>query len=512
MFEPSIPATALAATPRDFAVADSKRNPWRVSLPLACAAAVYAYTLAYGRGVLMDGDTLTHIASGQWILEHGAVPTRDPFTHTFQGAPWTAHEWLAQLLLALTHDAGGFGAVMALTGIAFALTIGLLTRALLRWLEPIYVLLFVVFGAVMTAGHLLARPHILAMPLLVWWTCELVRARGDGGSPRLVALPLMALWANLHGGFTLGLLLAGAFAVEAVIEAPAQARRSTAIRWGRFVALAAAASLLTPHGVEGPLFTWHILVNLSYTLTSVGEWRSPNFHQPQPLEFWLLGALGFAMMQGIRFPLVRVALVLLLAHLALKHIRNVELLGLLAPVVLAPAIASHRRRTQAESAQLTAADRLFARLVPPAGRAAAATAIIGLALATVIVDHKRPLEPLGPVQAVAAARAAHLSGPVLNAYSWGGYLTFVGIPPFIDGRADIFGDPHVREYIDVTAPASLEAMHKLLDKHRIAWTLLDPTAGAIALLDLSPGWRRVYADETAVVHARVQPLAPTAKP
>ena len=111
-----------------------------------------------------------------------------------------------------------------------------------------------------------------------------------------------------------------------------------------------------------------------------------------------------------------------------------------------------------------------------------------------------------------AARAAKLSGPVLNSYSWGGYLTFVGIPAFIDGRADIFGDPHVREYVDVTAPASLEAMHKLLDKHRIAWTLLDPTAGAIALLDLSPGWRRVYADETAVVHARVQPLALTTKP
>jgi hypothetical protein len=512
MSEPSAFATAVAATPRDVPGASSARSAWRMSLPLACAAAVYAYTLAYGRGVLMDGDTLTHIASGHWMLEHGAVPTQDPFTHTFQGAPWIAHEWLAQLLLALTYDAGGFGAVMAFTGIAFALTIGLLTRSLLRWLEPIYVLLFVVFGAVMTAGHLLARPHMLALPLLVWWTCELVRARADGDSPRLVALPLMVLWANLHGGFTLGLLLAGAFAVEAVIDAPAAARHATARRWGRFVLLAALASLLTPHGVEGPLFTWHILVNLSYTLTRVGEWRSPDFHQPQPLELWLLGALGFAMMQGIRFPLVRVALVLLLAHLSLKHIRNVELLGLLAPVLLAPALAAHRRRTQVESAQLTTVDRVFNRLSAPAGRAAAAAAFFALALATVIVDHRRPLEPLGPAKAVAAARAAHLSGPVLNSYSWGGYLTFVGVPPFIDGRADIYGDAHVREYVEVTAPASLDAMQKLLDKHHIAWTLLDPTAAAIALLDLSPGWRRVYADETAVIHARVQPLAPTPKP
>jgi hypothetical protein len=473
---------------------------------------VYAFTIWNGRHVLMDADTLWHIASGRWMLEHGAVPTQDPFSHTFLGAPWSAHEWLAQVLLALTHDLGGFGAVVALTGIAFALSVGQLARALLRWLEPIYVLLFVACGVAMAMGHALARPHMLAMPLLVWWTCELVRARAVGESPRVLALPVMVLWANLHGGFTLGLLLAGVFAVEAVIEAPSAARRTTAIRWGSFVLLAAVASLLTPHGLEGPLYTWHIMANLPFALDRIAEWRSPDFHQPQPLEFWLLGALGFAMMQGIRFPPVRVALVLLLAHLSLKHIRNVELLGLLAPVMLAPAIAAHRRRTQVASAQLTAADRLFNRLAAPGGWAATAAAVVTLALATGIVGHKRPIEPMGPTQALAAARAAHLSGPVLNSYGWGGHLIFTGIPPFIDGRADMYGDAHLREYVNMTAPRSFDAMHKLLNKHRITWTLLEKDATANTLLDLSPGWRRVYADETAVVHARIQPLVPPTKP
>jgi hypothetical protein len=43
--------------------------------------------------------------------------------------------------------------------------------------------------------------------------------------------------------------------------------------------------------VEGPLSTWYLLANMSYTLDRVGEWRSPDFHQPQLLEVWLLGAL-----------------------------------------------------------------------------------------------------------------------------------------------------------------------------------------------------------------------------
>ena len=479
---------------------------WLVSLPLILGVLAYLYGLSQGRGMLMDGDTLSHIVTGRWMLEHGVVPTQDPFSHTMRGAPWTAHEWLSQVVLAAAFGAGGFGGVVALTAAAFAATVAIFSRVLLRFLEPIYVLMFVILAAVMTSSHLLARPHILALPLLVAWMCELVRARNAGESPRMFMLALMAVWANLHGGFTLGLLLAGMFGLEAVIEAPAGARRAVARSWGLFLVLAFAFALLTPHGLDGILFTWHILTNLSFTLSRVGEWRSPDFHQPQPLELWLLAAFGFAMLQGVRFPPVRVAVVLLLVHLALKHIRNVELLGLLGPLALAPAFAAHRNQARSEERQLDALDRAFQKLSVPAGRAATAVALLALVLVTGLVDRMRPLEPMGPSKAVRAAQAAHLSGPVFNAYSWGGYLMFIGIPPFIDGRADMYGDAHVKAFIEATAPTSADTMHKLLDKYQVTWTLLDSGSQAIPLLDLSPDWRRVYADEQAVVHARVKAL------
>ena len=74
------------------------------------------------------------------------------------GAAWTAQEWLSEVILALAHQAGGWTAVVALTTLAFAATIALLTRALLRSLEPIYALLFAGLGVVMTAGHLWRGP------------------------------------------------------------------------------------------------------------------------------------------------------------------------------------------------------------------------------------------------------------------------------------------------------------------------------------------------------------------
>ena len=45
-----------------------------------------------------------------------------------------------------------------------------------------------------------------------------------------------------------------------------------------------------------------------------------------------------------------------------------------------------------------------------------------------------------PTAALAAVEAAHVTGPILNDYGFGGYLAFAGVPPFIDGRAELYGD------------------------------------------------------------------------
>ena len=57
-------------------------------------------------------------------------------------------------------------------------------------------------------------------------------------------------------------------------------------------------------------------------------------------------------------------------------------------------------------------------------------------------------------------------------------------------------------------PADLAAM---LDRYKVGWTLLQTGTPAAALLDLMPGWHRVYSDETAIVHMRDLGSATTAK-
>jgi hypothetical protein len=113
--------------------------------------------------------------------------------------------------------------------------------------------------------------------------------------------------------------------------------------------------------------------------------------------------------------------------------------------------------------------------------------------------HRRSGDPAA--SALAAAARTRLDGPVFNAEGFGGYLTFRGIPSFIDGRAELYGNAFLDQYLAAEG-GSEQALAALLDAYGITWTLLAPQQGAVARVDALPGWRRVYADAIAVVHVR----------
>lgn len=497
--------------------APERQSAWKFSWPLLAALAAYLYAFSRGDELLIDGDTYWHIATGRWMIQHGAIPSTDPFSHTMPGTAWTAHEWLSDLILATAHQWGGWTLVLTVTALALALTLALLTRALLKWLEPIYALLFAGLALALVSGHLLARPHILAMPVMMAWTIALVHASDAKRSPPLWTLALLILWANLHGGFTLGLALAGAFAIEALMTSEKGCRAETARSWGFFLLLAFSSALLTPHGVEGILFTWHVLFNLGSALVRIGEWRSPDFHTFNAFEIWILGALALAMYQGLRLPLMRLVLVLGFLHLALKHVRNVELVGLLTPLFVAGPFAEQWRHARRDKDQVEGLDRFFQSLAQPAGRRAILAGILVLIAAPVWSDRVRPAklpETVVPEQAIAAVQRAGITGRVLNGYNVGGYLIYRGIPVFVDGRADMYGEPFMKQYAEALELRTPDGLEKLMDKYGVTWTLLETQSAAVALLDHLPNWRRLHADKMFVVHVRTSapPLAQQALP
>jgi hypothetical protein len=113
----------------------------------------------------------------------------------------------------------------------------------------------------------------------------------------------------------------------------------------------------------------------------------------------------------------------------------------------------------------------------------------------------RPARNITPEAALSHAGLAQ-AGPVLNDYSFGGYLIFAGIPTFIDGRGELYGGPFITRFNRDVSLADLHDFLKLLDDYKFGATLLAPDTPAVALLDRLPDWQRVYNDDVAVVHKR----------
>lgn len=465
-----------------------------------CLALLIVLAIAAGSPTtLNDGDSWWHVRAGEWMLAHRAVPSIDVFSYTMAGRPWTAHEWLSEVLLALAFAAGGWSGVVLLAGAAAGLAAFVLTTRLGRVLEGPALALVVLLALSLMAPGLLARPHLLALPVMVIWSGALLDARAAGRAPSLLFLPLMTLWANLHGGFALGLALTAAFALEALLAAPALARRAVVFGWGRFGLLAGAAALLTPHGVEGLLFPVKLIGMQS--LAMIGEWKPSDFSRPGPLEIALMALLALAMTRPVRVKPFRLALLLGLLHLALSHVRHKMVLGAIAPMLLAEPIATalgQGRRAGVHGDLEQGAGRGW-RAWPLIATAMLALAIGALRIA---VPVQRGDGPAAPIAALAALPDRLRAEPVFNAYDFGGYLIWSGIKPFIDGRTDMYGDAMMAEQASIVAakPGSLE---QGLERHRFSWTILHPSDPLAGVLDRDPHWRRLYADPFAVIHERL---------
>lgn len=479
------------------------RHAWAAVVPnwpLWVALAVFAWLLAQPRALLNDPDTYLHIAAGRWMWAHLALPTADPFSFSMPGAPWAPGEWLAEALLAAVYDHTGWSGVVILSAGCVAAALGLLCHFLLPRIGPLPAVMLTLAGAALVFPHAVARAHVLVMPLLVLWSGALMTARERSAAPCWGLLPVMVLWANLHASFLFGICLACAFAAEAVWES--RARRVTALRWGRFIIAAVAAGMLTPSGATA-FFQPLRLMAMPALQTSFGEWLPPNFVDFPALEWFILAMIGVGLVLEVRLKWVRLLLLLLLVHMALRHVRHADLLGLVAPLLLADgvgtALASYDPILQELGLWRNAA-----RLATPV-RWPALAVMAGLCGAMMLPLAVRPIlrsdDRVTPASALAAAHRLGLTGPVFNSEAFGGYLAFAGVPDFIDGRVEMFGNDFLSA--DVAAESgNAAALSGLLVRYGMTWALLAPEAGAVPVFDRMPGWRRVYADPYAVVYIR----------
>ena len=449
-------------------------------------AALVGTVVAFSDKFLEDGDTGWHIAAGRYIIGTGSVPAADPFSFTFAGQPWHAHEWLAEVAMAGALNAGGWRGLLLLFALASATTALLVGRELLRWIALRWTVCALAVIAVLLIQMALARPHVLAWPLLAGWLLVLLHARERPRAPSFAAAPLMVVWANLHASYIFGLGLAGVFALEAFFDPRSDSR--VRLRWAVFVAASVLAACITPHGIQG--FIYPFQVSGMKALSGIREWQPTSFAEHWPLiaataALWVLIAVRWR-----RLHPVRIIVLAVLTAMAAAHVRHQMLLVLVAAMMIGPLITRDAVPLRRDESPRT--------LV----RALAAAVAAGLVIA---VRATLPFEmednSAFPMAAISHVPAPLRSQPVFNGYSFGGPLIFAGVRPYIDGRADMYGDKYTLDFMAMD-DGNIDGFRRADARWRFGWTILPPTAALVDKLDHERGWRRLYADKWAIVHGR----------
>jgi len=497
--------------------------------------AILLITLRSGSRMLSgDGDAARHLVVGEQILRHGAIPRVDLFSHTMAGAPFVPYEWLAEVSSALAYRLAGLAGTVLLHGAAIAATFALLFAQLRRRGIPVLLALAVaILAGSASALHWLARPHVFTLlgtalsgALLDDWQAGRCSAR------RLWLLPaLMAVWANAHGGFLVGLILIAGYAGADVVRAAAssepgeQAAARQRLRMLIPVALATAgATLLNP---AGPGLLGHVTGYLGKRLLvdRTNEYLSPSFHELGTaffLAMLLLCLASFAWSRR-RPALHEGMLVIVFTAFGLYSARNIPLFAVVAAPVLAAQLAAAAPGTVVApwlvqawrwvEAWLGQRNAAYARIDGRArGHLWPALALAG-ALAIAAAQQRSGADPLGiafdarrmPVAAAAFLRAHPPAGNGFNELAWGGYLLHELWPAervFIDGQTDFYGEALAREYLQVV---ELQAgWQAVLDRYQITWVIYPTDSALTRALAGQAGWQVAYQDGVATVLERAE--------
>ena len=260
----SLPATETA---RVKLISRAYGSPGIASLvPVACPAALLAVVLAgIGRNILVP-DTWVGLVSGREIAHHG-LPTVEHLTVLGQGNRWVDQQWLAQLGLYAAERAGGVGLVVAVCLIAVVLAFGLAARAAQeRGASPLGILGFFVAAFVAAPWGVQTRTQAFALPLFALILWLLLRDRDARRPSTLWVLPILCLWANVHGSVVLGALVVSAYGAQVLV------RNGWHWRVAALAALAPAAVFASPFALRLPAYYKVMLFNPPYGHEIV-EWQ-----------------------------------------------------------------------------------------------------------------------------------------------------------------------------------------------------------------------------------------------
>jgi hypothetical protein len=241
------------------------------------------------------GDARWLAALGRTILTQGSIPTGVPYAAS-PSVDWVNVPVLSELVFHAVQSVGGDRALLLAQLVAVTVALTLLALGMRVFgasdAASALVLMLVFFAGV--PSFIIVRAQLFSL-VLFCATLLLLRAEARTPSRRVwLLVPLIAIWANLHGAVLVGLAIAAAYLV---LE---RFRREPVVAVSVLVACCAAL-FITPAFAKSGSYYLGVLKSEA-AQRGEGMWAPLSLHKPFDLLFILLAIplLVFAYRSGLR--------------------------------------------------------------------------------------------------------------------------------------------------------------------------------------------------------------------
>ena len=425
---------------------------------------------------------------GRLVLAAGTVPTLDAFAWTPKLTTWIDHEWLAGVIFYLLYQCGGEWLLFLFKVLLAALTITLLRGCYQLGAKfqgvGLCALGLAFFGsAFLWFGTV--RSQVFTYLFLTAAYYAILRHRtGAARRPLIFMLALMPLWANLHGGFVLGLIALGVYAAARL------SKRDRDIFPLIIFAAAALSTLLNPYGLE----YWDFIISaLSKARPRIAEWSAVNPFSLRGLviSLFLLLVAVYQLQSRKRHSPESYLMLIFSMYSGFRHARLIPL-GLFTAVAFFPQAFDNFEERTKNIVRYLFLDRILSAL--------AVLLIIPACWSFAVFLRSHSDFKLNyaryPVQAVTWAKENLPPGKVLNPFNEGSYVLWAGhshLLVSIDGR---YEEVYPEETFETNArifSAGTANRAELVNRLNPDYVLV-PNSGQLASESFGTQWRQVYSD------------------
>ncbi len=479
------------------------------------------WLLFFIKGIIsIDPDFGWHIRMGELILVKG-IPTTDPFSYTMPSFPFVDHEWLINVILFKLYSGIGY------TGLSLIFA-SLVLLALVISI-PKKILGFSSSALILAGGIILpfsgVRPQVITWLILSILINVLFKPK-IWVRVRFFMPFLFILWANLHGGFAIGI---GTLLLFILVNIWASKKVNFI---DLFIATTSfLATLVNPYGIRLWGEIWMQITDNTLRFTIV-EWLPILFRFDLAYLFMLTISAALVFRYRLKFSLFEKVFFGLLLIMGFTSQRHVPLWLFIALPLLTKSIYFLSEEVKKVQGELR-----FKKVY---------LFFLGMCVFVFVFQSGQLLANINksgedkfyPKNAINFLKTNNLKGQLFAPYNWGGYLIWK-LPEkkvFIDGRMPSWryvglnkeSNYAYKDYLDIlAADKDFEVYFKKYNIDQVLWFSSTDTKNSDFLKYISSfksfalnkvfnlpegktfigrleakGWRKIYQDNVAVVYVR----------